>query len=311
MRSHTGKAAFLFLGLVVALGGLGVGYAAWTDSIRIQGSIETATIDWEVSDPSFSLEFLPQSETAWALYDGEGSFDCGHGWGRHFRYEIGAAALVAPFMAGQHIPVGTVTVSTVGGNLTVEYNTTGSGWAMGISHLYVGTHPPTKCAPGKFPYRSDADNKPPADTEYSKNISAYVHRYSIPLSTIGVAVPDDVYIAAHAVVTGPQGGGSSSVSAFDKTVTVQLNNVPAGATGELTFFIRNIGTIPIRVSNISFTLNPDDDPPGVGYVLSTPGVIGAQLHPGESISAGVDITVNSPGSYTLAVTVDAVPWNTY
>lgn len=120
-------------------------------------------------------------------------------WGTYFSYHIGDPPLRAPLISGQWFPVGEVTVSTVGGNLIVEYDTTGYSWAMEESHLWVDTSPPpTKGGWGHFPYTSNPDNKPPDDTQYSKVIDLYTHRYIIPLSTIGVDVCDDVSIAAHA-----------------------------------------------------------------------------------------------------------------
>jgi len=75
------------------------------------------------------------------------------------------------------ICVGTVTVTIECDNLVVTFETTG-GWVLTETHLYVGTEPPTKSAPGQFPY---SDENP----------------YSIPLSEVGDGT---ICIAAHAVV---------------------------------------------------------------------------------------------------------------
>lgn len=42
------KIGILFLALVIALAGIGVGYAAWTDTITIEGTVNTGTVDLEV-----------------------------------------------------------------------------------------------------------------------------------------------------------------------------------------------------------------------------------------------------------------------
>ena len=47
MRSFK-KMGLLFMVLVIALAGLGVGFAAWTDSITIEGTVNTGTVDIEV-----------------------------------------------------------------------------------------------------------------------------------------------------------------------------------------------------------------------------------------------------------------------
>ena len=52
----------------------------------------------------------------------------------------------------KHIPVGTLTVAVVDGNLEVTYEITDPEWELLETHLYVGTSAPTKSAPGRFPY---------------------------------------------------------------------------------------------------------------------------------------------------------------
>jgi hypothetical protein len=46
------KIGLLALALVLALGALGVGYAAWTDTIFITGTVETGSVDLEIIDTS-------------------------------------------------------------------------------------------------------------------------------------------------------------------------------------------------------------------------------------------------------------------
>jgi hypothetical protein len=84
-------------------------------------------------------------------------------------------------IAGQHSTAGTVRVWDDGVDLHVEY-VMDSGWSLMDTHLYVGTEIPKKHAPGKFPYSGDT-------------------HYIIPLA----GDCGDLFIAAHAVVTGPGG----------------------------------------------------------------------------------------------------------
>lgn len=55
MKGHKQKIGLLLLALVLALGGLGIGYAHWTDSLDVTG-----TVHWGSTDPGFvpgSCEF--------------------------------------------------------------------------------------------------------------------------------------------------------------------------------------------------------------------------------------------------------------
>lgn len=46
------KLSLICLALIVCLGGLGIGYAAWTDDIAISGTVNTGTLDLEVVNQS-------------------------------------------------------------------------------------------------------------------------------------------------------------------------------------------------------------------------------------------------------------------
>jgi predicted ribosomally synthesized peptide with SipW-like signal peptide len=46
------KIIFIAVALVMALGGLGIGYAAWTDEVTITGEVNTGTVDIQVTDYS-------------------------------------------------------------------------------------------------------------------------------------------------------------------------------------------------------------------------------------------------------------------
>ena len=295
MKRHAGKTniGILLLALIVALGGMGVAFAAWTDIITIQGTITTATIDWELGNDTFTWECEPSEETAWAIgpdsieYEGPGG-----GWASYFAYTIGDPTLTVPLLAGQTILVGNVTVSTSGSNLIVEYDTLAYGWKMTETHIYIDAEPPPKMAPGSFDYGHDPID--PAVTSAS---------YAIPI------LPewgDEVYIAAHAVVTEGSGDCGGQAWTIDHSVVVTLTGATAGSSGQLCFKIHNIGTIPIRIKPIVI-----DSPAGVTVELLTPDPAGTQLHPSESVPVCLSILVTSSGTYTVTITVDAVQWNLY
>jgi hypothetical protein len=44
-RKNLLPAGTLFMGLVIALGGLGIGYGLWTDLLEVNGTVETGTVD--------------------------------------------------------------------------------------------------------------------------------------------------------------------------------------------------------------------------------------------------------------------------
>lgn len=106
-------------------------------------------------------------------------------------------------VAGQHIDAGTVNayVDRDNNNLVVEYKTK-DGWKLHDTHLYVGTEPPAKHAPGLFPYKSGI----------LSGVTSYT--YVIPLSDIVSDCEVDrerktIYLAAHADVK-KQGAGSET-----------------------------------------------------------------------------------------------------
>ena len=94
------------------------------------------------------------------------------------------------FLAGQHIPAGTISITNDLTNLYVTFNTTGD-WKMMETHLYVGSYeglPKTKTGNpkiGNFPYKNSLGS----DTTFT---------YAIPLSSLG---EDQCFVvAAHASV---------------------------------------------------------------------------------------------------------------
>jgi len=53
------------LAMVLALGSLGIAYAAWTDEITIQGTVETGTVDLDVVDVSGTYIYKYLGDTPW------------------------------------------------------------------------------------------------------------------------------------------------------------------------------------------------------------------------------------------------------
>jgi len=51
------KIGLLCFALVIALGGLGVGYAAWTDTVTINGTVNTGTVDLDIIETSSTFVF--------------------------------------------------------------------------------------------------------------------------------------------------------------------------------------------------------------------------------------------------------------
>jgi hypothetical protein len=105
--------------------------------------------------------------------------------------------VVVPLMAGQHIDVGTVTVTNTETEILVTYQTTGD-WLIKETHLdvelaYSGLDTTKKGnpIPGKFTYKTKHKNP--------------VTEVSFTIENFGWSVDSELYIAAHAVVTSNQG----------------------------------------------------------------------------------------------------------
>ena len=92
-------------------------------------------------------------------------------------------------IAGKHTTVGSVKVEydIASDSLIITFETT-DGWKLYETHLYLGTTPPAKSAPGQFPYGHDPLPGVTSDT------------YTVPLTDLGASYGDTLYIAAHAVV---------------------------------------------------------------------------------------------------------------
>ena len=98
-------------------------------------------------------------------------------------FAITSSAMDVTLWAGQNINVGNLNVVIDGDFLVVTYNVTDPEWELGDTHLYVGIEPPTKSAPGRFPYGPE---------------DAFEGVYTIDLDDFGGVLP--LYIAAQAEV---------------------------------------------------------------------------------------------------------------
>lgn len=61
MKHKINKIAALFIVSIFALSGLGVSYAAWTDTLYIKGTAETGTLCWEFTWCSMTDELPPEN----------------------------------------------------------------------------------------------------------------------------------------------------------------------------------------------------------------------------------------------------------
>ncbi|MDD4875830.1 MAG: hypothetical protein PHQ86_01670 [Dehalococcoidales bacterium] len=119
----------------------------------------------------------------------------GGGWGSYFTYLNGGGEIKLSLVGGQMYSTGILTISSDSTNIYVEYDTTGTDWKLEQTQVYAGVKPPSQLAPGSFPYKEDPIS-PPRET------SSYI----IPLSEIGAVPGQQIYMAAHAVVTHPDLG---------------------------------------------------------------------------------------------------------
>jgi hypothetical protein len=77
--------------------------------------------------------------------------------------------------------------------------------------------------------------------------------------------------------------------------------------GVVEFYVRNNGTVPIRVTDINITepLNGEVDVLLSGIAVDTP------LNPGQSVYCTLmaHVTTNVHGSYNFAVDIEVANWN--
>jgi len=102
---------------------------------------------------------------------------------------VSATATTVVLVAGQQYDAGKVYVSADQHLLTVEIEAD-NGWVLLETHVYVGTQPPSKSAPGRFPYKHEALGGASSDSD------------EIVLDDLELDCPSTLYIAVHAVVKG-------------------------------------------------------------------------------------------------------------
>ncbi len=132
-------------------------------------------------------------------------------------FAITSSAIEVDLVVGRKlIPVGTltVTVEEVEGvpSLVVTYAldpvvSDEEGWELLETHLYVGIDPPTKSAPGQFPYGPES--------EYATDDG-----YSIPLSVLPVLPEerDSYFIAAQAEIGKIDDEGESVLDEYNEQI---------------------------------------------------------------------------------------------
>ncbi len=116
-----------------------------------------------------------------------------------FAITSSAQLVTVTLFTDQTLPVGTLTVEVVSGDLFVTYDITDSGWELLETHIYVGVDPPPKSAPGRFPYVDDATD------------GKYVRVYNLGVFT------GNLCIAAHAEIGEVDVNGDPIPSFEDQT----------------------------------------------------------------------------------------------
>ena len=190
-RSSFAKAGILCLALVLGLGALGVGYAHWTETLAIEGTVGTG--EWETGT----------CETAYAYGGGYARCfsDCGFsdwGWTNgslsagSYEFEIHAGVGKKKYCPSppEETLVGMLTVDYDGSTAIVTYNMD-AGFTMTATHLYVGNDYLPKLKNGKYttgPGGYGNTHEPPDDET--------TDTYTI------TGLSGDIYVVAHAVVCG-------------------------------------------------------------------------------------------------------------
>jgi len=70
MKHKINKMAALFVVAIFALSGLGMAYAAWTDTITIDGTVQTGELKWEFQGPVIQYDSGFDPNCFFDLYDG-------------------------------------------------------------------------------------------------------------------------------------------------------------------------------------------------------------------------------------------------
>jgi hypothetical protein len=167
-------------------------------------------------------------------------------------------------------------------------------------------------------------------------------------ATNGVYYPLDPSLCDYTTQNGFVGGyvhldknvsyGTSVISADGQTLTVTLNNTYPCNFNSLSFYVKNTGTLPIKVwrvqifdnnGNVVSTYYSENDVPATGVALNLDGNagndfeirygdnFGLQIEPGQQSSGEMSIWFHTlqpaPQSSTLTFTIKltAVQWNEY
>jgi hypothetical protein len=120
---------------------------------------------------------------------------------------VAGEPLVIPLIAGQHIEVGTVTVTNTETAIVVVYETTGE-WGITETHLdvaldYSGLH------------TNGAGNPVPGNFSYFTSHPEAVYSVSYVIDGLEWSAGMEIYIAAHAVVVSQQGGETAWAGDLD------------------------------------------------------------------------------------------------
>jgi len=102
---------------------------------------------------------------------------------------LSGSATTVELVAGQLYDAGEVEAIAEDGFLTIVIEMD-NGWVLEETHVYVGTEPPRKSAPGRFPYKHEELG------------GAEIDIYEISLDEFDVTCSSELYIAVHAVVKG-------------------------------------------------------------------------------------------------------------
>jgi len=141
-------------------------------------------------------------------------------------------AYVTDLLAGQTLDVGDVTVDSDGDNLYVTFQITDNAWNITETHVYVGTAPPEKAAPGQFPYQHVGLNTP-------------LDRYVIPLADLGLSSGDELVVATHAKVQMVVGWTPPAMADFNAALPT-YGDVVITHMGDETYYninLYNTGTL--------------------------------------------------------------------
>jgi len=137
-------------------------------------------------------------------------------------------AYVTDLLAGQTLDVGDVMVDSDGENLYITFQITDTAWDITETHVYVGTTPPERAAPGQFPYQHE-------------DLNARLDRYEIPLADLGVTSGDDLVIATHAVVQTVVGWNPPAMEDFNAALPT-YGDVVITHMGDDTYYDINLNT---------------------------------------------------------------------